>query len=607
MYLLPYDYFADQARMDLGLSLIAEQVERARAEADAALLFDNGDLLQGNPMGDYLANRHAGHPEIENPMIDAMNLLGYDAATVGNHDFNYGLSYLQQATERAEFPFVLSNVITRRGAAPERDTLLYDPFVILKRTLRTGDGRAVPIKIGVIGFVPPQITVWDFRHLVGRIITRDILDSARTWVPVMRQAGADLIVALCHSGIGPAQETTGMENAAAALAAVPGIDVILAGHAHQHFPGPDIPATAHTDPVAGRLGGKPAVMAGFWGTHLGVIDLLLEQSDTSWSVRDSRSRLQAASEPAGATPRGRKIRTRIEAAADDIHRQTLDYIRRPVGQTTIGLDTYFARVAGSGAVALVAEAQRWYMEARLSGTRHAGLPLLSAAAPFKAGGRSGPAFYTDVPKGQLTIRDISDLYFYPNTIHALRVTGRELRDWLERAAAQFLQIIPQQSDQPLLNKTFPSYNFEMMQGIGYVIDPTQPARYDASGTLINPEARRIRDIHHYGAPVSDSDVFVVATNSYRATGGGGFPGARIENIIYEAPDMVRDVILQYITDTGGVRDITPFNWQFPDLPGTSALFESAPQAATKIPALRHGRIDHVGPGQDGFDRFRLSF
>lgn len=607
MHLLPYDYFSDQPRPGQGLSLLAELIEEARAEAETALLFDNGDLLQGNPMGDFLATRHVLDPSMKNPMIAAMNMLRYDAATIGNHDFNHGLDYLRRATDQANFPFVLSNVITRRGASPDRDTLLYKPYSILPVSVVMGDGRRCKLNVGVIGFVPPQITVWDFRHLVGRVITRDILDSARTWVPLMQQAGADLIVALCHSGIGPDRETTGMENAATALAAVPGVDVVLAGHAHQHFPGDDIAPGLHVDPTAGRLYGKPTVMAGFWGAHLGIIDLLLEQTATGWRTADSRCGLRAVS---GARPRnaaGRKLRAQIEGATAGIHRETLTYIRRPVGTTGIGLDTYFARVTGSAAVALVAEAQRWYMRARLSGSRHADLPLLSAAAPFKAGGRGGPGFYTDVPKGQLTIRNISDLYFYPNTIQALRITGRELREWLERAAGQFRQIAPRQTDQPLLDLAFPSYNFDMIQGIGYQIDPTQPSRYDPAGILINAGARRITALNHMGAPVADDDLFIVATNSYRATGGGGFPGARVDNIVYQAPDMVRDVILQYIADMGGVRDIRPVNWQFPELPNTGAVFESAPKAASHIPKLAHGRIAHIGPGRNGFDRFRLHF
>lgn len=607
MHLLPYDYFADQPRLDLGLSLVAELIEAARAEVSTSLLFDNGDLLQGNPMGDFLANRHNSDPTEINPMIAAMNLLEYDAATVGNHDFNYGLSYLRHATDQAKFPFVLSNAITRRGEAPEQDTLLYDPFVILPKTVQMGDGRSEVLNIGVIGFVPPQITVWDFRHLVGQVITRDILDSARTWVPIMKKAGADLIVALCHSGIGPAREIRGMENAATALAAVPGIDVVLAGHAHQHFPGHDIPMGAHVDPGAGTLYGKPSVMAGFWGSHLGVIDVLLEKSDNGWSCRDSRSNLISVnSNPSEATT-GRQIRKAIEATVAPLHNKTLDYIRRPVGKTQIDMHTYFARVSGSAAVALVAEAQRWYLQARLSGTRYADLPLLSAAAAFKAGGRGGAGFYTDVPKGQLTIRNISDLYLYPNTIQALQITGCELREWLERSASQFLQIAENHADQPLLDVTFPSYDYDMIQGISYEIDPTQPARYDRLGRLINPDARRISSLHHYGENVADEDVFIVATNSYRATGGGNFPGARIENVVYEAPDMVRDVLLQYIADSGGIRDVTPFNWRLRSFPGTSAFFESAPRGAECIPELAHGHIEHLGPGQSGFDRYRFQF
>src|SRR5690606_33348924 len=219
------------------------------------------------------------------PIIAAMNVLGYDAATLGNHEFNYGLDYLDRALEGADFPFVSANLVRGALAADAlSDETYIAPYLIVEKQLTDGAGGSRTVKVGLIGFLPPQILTWDATHLAGKVEVRDIVETAQAYVPKMREEGADIIVALSHSGIA-ADQGPMAENAALQLAAVEGVDVVLTGHHHLVFPGPDYEGIEGVDVAAGTLNGKPAVMPGFWGSHMGLIDLLLEQdADGKWTI-----------------------------------------------------------------------------------------------------------------------------------------------------------------------------------------------------------------------------------------------------------------------------------------------------------------------------------
>ena len=284
LHVLGYDYFTDRALPGTGLARIATRIRALRASAGTSLLLDNGDFLQGTPLADWLAEEGRLGPGELHPMFGAMNALGYDGGTLGNHDFNYGLPFLVNALAGAAFPVVCANVLTARGAAPAEDTTLQPPWTVLDREVTTGDGRTLPLRIGLIGFAPPQTREWEQFSVGPRIDTRDIVAAALGHLPALRAAGADIVVALAHSGIGDATHSPGMENAATALAALDGIDVVLAGHTHQRFPGPDIAPGPAVDPVAGTLAGKPAVMAGFDGAHFGLIDLVLDHGPQGWRI-----------------------------------------------------------------------------------------------------------------------------------------------------------------------------------------------------------------------------------------------------------------------------------------------------------------------------------
>ena len=608
VHVFPYDYYSDKPVDTVGLARTAAIIEAIRAEATNALLIDNGDFLQGNPMGDYIAYERGMKDGDMHPVIQAMNTLGFDGSTLGNHEFNYGLDFLLKSVAGANFPVVSANVVKKLGAAPREDETLLRPYVILDRMVTDGAGQSHPIRVGLIGFAPPQIMNWDRKHLEGNVNARDIVATAEAWVPQMLEEGCDLIVALNHSGIAGAEHVDGMENAAVPLARVTGIDAILTGHSHLVFPSPTFDGFAEVDVAAGTISGKPGVMGGFWGSHLGLIDLLLERDGNAWRVVGSTSEarpIYQRGEDRSITPLVDSVET-VLASVSKEHDETLDYIRRAVGKTSAPLHSYFALVADDPSVQIVSIAQGWYIAEMMKGTPYEGLPILSAAAPFKAGGRGGPDYYTDVPAGDVAIKNVADLYLYPNTIRAVKVTGAQLKDWLERSAGIFNQITPGGADQVLINPDFPSYNFDVIDGVSYQIDLSQPSRYGPKGEDLNPGANRIVNLTLGGQPVDPAAEFIVATNNYRAGGGGDFPGAKGDTIVFEGPDTNRDIIVRYIHEQGMINPSADANWRFAPMPGTSVLFDTGPRAAGYIGDVKGVAIEAAGDGPDGFARFRIT-
>ena len=607
VHVFPYDYYADKPRDTVGLARTASLIKEIRDEATNSMLIDNGDFLQGNPMGDYIAYERGMKEGDMHPVIAAMNAVGFDASTLGNHEFNYGLDFLMKSLAGADFPVISANIATEMGAAPRNDKTLLKPYVILEKTVKDGDGTDHAIKIGLIGFVPPQIMNWDRRHLEGNVMTRDIVATARAYVPEMKEAGADIIIALSHSGIAASQTDEGLENASLQLAMVDGIDAILSGHHHLVFPGPKYEGIDGVDTVKGTLHGKPAAMGGFWGSHLGVIDLMLERSGNDWKIMSFATEAR----PISKRNEDRSTTALVESqqyvldSVQQQHDETLEYIRRAVGKTAAPLHSYFALVADDPSVQIVSIAQKWYIAEMMKGTEYEGLPILSAAAPFKAGGRGGPEYYTDVAVGDVAIKNVSDLYLYPNTARAVKVTGAQVKGWLERSAGMFNQVEAGKTDQVLLNPDFPSYNFDVIDGVTYEIDLSQPSRFGPKGEELNPEASRIVNLMYDGQPVTDDMEFIIATNNYRASGGGDFPGAKGDTIVFEAPDTNRDVIVRYIVEQGTINPKADANWRFKSLPGTTVLFDTGPKAQDYIDDVKGVTIEPAGDGPEGFARFRI--
>ncbi|MDN5788973.1 bifunctional 2',3'-cyclic-nucleotide 2'-phosphodiesterase/3'-nucleotidase, partial [Pseudorhodobacter sp.] len=608
VHVFPYDYYADKPVDTVGLSRTASLIEGIRAEATNSILIDNGDFLQGNPLGDYIAYERGMKEGDTHPVINAMNTLGFDASTLGNHEFNYGLPFLLTSLQGANFPVVSANVAKKLGATPREDKTLLPPYIIIERTIKDGTGETYPIKIGLIGFVPPQIMNWDRKHLEGNVQTRDIVDTAKAYIPEMKEKGADIIIALCHSGIGDADHIDGAENAAVPLAAIDGIDAILTGHSHLVFPSKTFEGRAGTDITAGTISGKPGVMGGFWGSHMGLIDLLLERDGSTWRIVSHT----AEARPISKRNEDKSISALVPdyapvlAAVQKEHDATLEYVRRAVGKTAAPLYSYFALVADDPSVQVVSNAQTWYIKQMLEGTEFAELPLLSAAAPFKAGGRGGADYYTDVPVGDVAIKNVADLYLYPNTVRAVQVTGAQVKGWLERSAGMFNQITAGGTDEVLLNPDFPSYNFDVIDGVTYKIDLSQPPMFDKDGAVINPDTNRITDLRFNGQPIDKDAKFIIATNNYRASGGGSFPGADGTTIIFEGPDTNRDVLVRYIVDQGTINPTADDNWGFAPLPGTTVLFDTGPGGKQYLSDVKGVKIEAAGDGDNGFARYRIT-
>ncbi|MFN3208929.1 MAG: 5'-nucleotidase C-terminal domain-containing protein, partial [Roseovarius sp.] len=402
-------------------------------------------------------------------------------------------------------------------------------------------------------------TTWDHLHLEGRVTTRGIVETALTEVPLLRAAGADLVIALAHTGLGSAVAPSehadpGHENAALALARVPGIDAILAGHSHHVFP--DIasprPGAPGVDHRAGTLAGVPAIMAGFRGSHLGVLDLCLAppRDGAGWTVRASYSRARPVQPDAAAAPTPPD--PQIERLARPAHRAALRLTARPIGHTSRPLRSYFARILPCDADAPILAAKMWALRNALAGTPHADLPILATTTCFRAGGHAGPDAFVDIPAGPLTLGHVAELYPFPNTLVGLRMTGAQVADWLERAASCFRQLRTGLGNrpQPLWDPAFAGHAFDTVAGLSYRIDLSRPARYDAEGRLVNPDARRIHDLRHGEHPLDPGAVFGVAVNNFRAFGGGPYPGAHPDSILHDARKPVRDHLVAFLRDTG---------------------------------------------------------
>lgn len=603
-HVTPWDYLGNRASPATGLARIASLIARARAETGCCLLVDNGDFLQGSPLGDVAALKASGVGL--HPMIAAMNALAYDAATLGNHEFSHGLDFLTDHLQGARFPVVAANLVRRLGASVAEDVPLVPPRIILRRRLRDPSGVERPLAIGILGFAPPQTTQWDHAKLGHAVAARDILEAAPHHIARLREEGADLVLALSHSGIGAETGQPWMENASAALAALPGIDALVTGHTHQTFPAPDFSASAAVDPVAGTLWGKPAVMPGFYGSHLGLIDLDLRW-EGRWRVTGGQSSLRPIAER---LPSGRLVaRTRsapaILALAEPAHRATRAWARRVVGSCRHPLHSYFAMISASPAIRLIARAQAAHVADVLRDGPHAHLPVLSVAAPFHCGGRGGPENYTHVEAGRLSMRHVFDLYPHPNTVAALLLTGAELHGWLERSFSQFRQVIPDAQDQELLDMDFPSFNFDLVEGLTWEVDLSAPGRHDCRGEVVRPEASRIRRLSWQGRPLEPDQRFVLATNSYRVNGSGGFAVARPDHQILNGLRASRDVLMDYIASAGEIPPPDPPNWRFRPMPGTSVCFDSAPGAASHLEDLAPLRAEALGITPPGFRRFRL--
>ena len=479
---------------------------------------DSGDTIQGTPFGTYKALIDPVAQGETHPMYKAFEMLGYDAETLGNHEFNYGLEFLDRMVKAAKINIINANV---RNA--QTGDYYYNPYKIVNKTFTDTDGKQVTLKIGITGVLPTQILVWDKANLEGKVTVDDPMEAVKAIVPKMKAAGADYILVAAHSGIGDNEYTKNEENEGYQIAGIEGVDAVATGHSHADFPNGDgtsfYAKYPGVDDVNGLINGKPVVMAGKFGDHLGIMDVKLTYTDGKWKVVNSKAKLE-------------KIDTKSDVADKDLidmaahdHNGTINYVRKEVGETTAPITSYFAQVQDDPSIQIVNNAQLWYAKKQVAGTADENLPILSAAAPFKAGTRGDATYYTDIPAGPLAIKNVADLYLYDNVTALLKVTGAQIKEWLEMSAGQFNQIDPNSKEpQQLINSSYRSYNYDVIDGLTYKFDLTQPNKYDREGKLVNPDASRVRDLAYQGKPIDLNQTFLVVTNNYRAT--GNFPGVK---------------------------------------------------------------------------------
>ncbi|WP_432731997.1 bifunctional 2',3'-cyclic-nucleotide 2'-phosphodiesterase/3'-nucleotidase [Variovorax sp. W6] len=554
-----YDYFKLAEDKSYGYERTATLINAARKEFPNTMLFDNGDTIQGTALADYeaLVSRIPCTQPLS--IYKVMNATGYDAGTLGNHEFNYGLDFLNQVigggldVEGVDgskkcagptFPMVLANVQSVKSGKP-----LIAPYTIVtKQFTATGpDGKpvTVPVKVGVIGFTTPGILNWDKRYLEGKVRTEGAVESATRYVPELRAKGADIVVALQHGGLDASPYSPTMESPGLYMSKVPGIDALMMGHQHGTFPDRGAKpgyTQAGVDNAAGTVNGVPAVMGSSWGKALGLIKLELVYDGKAWSVDKSKTFVEARSTQTGKDGAGKAIYVDADPSVAPLietqHQAAITYVKTPIGSTDFRMNTYFADVGDPGAIQIVNQAQADYVKAYIQGNlpQYASLPVLSVSAPFKSGYEGGRD-YTDVAVGNLAIFNAADLYLYPNTVYAVKVTGAEIKGWLEAAAKRFKRIDPAVTADQQLISTFPGYNFDMFTtpDVQYEIDVTQA------------EGSRIKNLSYLGAAIDPAKEFVIATNNYRATSGASFiPALDGRATIYASPDANRDVLIEYI-------------------------------------------------------------
>lgn len=552
--MMDFDYYKDTATEKFGLVRTASLIHAARNEVKNSVLVDNGDLIQGSPLGDYMAAKGLKDGDVH-PVYKALNTLDYAVGNLGNHEFNYGLDYLHNALAGAKFPYVNANIIDVKTQKP-----LFTPYLIKETSVIDKDGNPQTLKIGYIGFVPPQIMIWDKANLSGKVTVNDITETARKYVPEMREKGADI--------------------------------------------------------AKGTLNGIPAVMPGMWGDHLGVVDLVLNNDSGKWQVTQAKAEARPIYDAAAKKSLSAEDSKLVGILKAD-HDATREFVSKPIGKSADNMYSYLALVQDDPTVQVVNNAQKAYVEHFIQGDPDlAKLPVLSAAAPFKVGGRKNdPASFVEVEKGQLTFRNAADLYLYPNTLVVVKASGKEVKEWLECSAGQFNQIdIHSNKPQSLINwDGFRTYNFDVIDGVNYQIDVSQPARYDGECQMVNPQAERIKNLTFNGKPVDPNATFLVATNNYRAYG-GKFAGTGDSHIAFASPDENRAVLAAWIgaesKRAGEIHPAADNNWRLAPIHSDTALdirFETSPgdKAAAFIKAKGQYPMKKVAVDDIGFAIYQV--
>lgn len=474
-----WDYEADRPA-PLGLTRFATLVDSLkRQHPGRVLVVDAGDLIQGNPFATYFARVAPRDPH---PVLDAMNAIGYDVATPGNHEFNFGLAVMRRSLAAASFPYVSANIVSVSNDRPSMP-----PFVLLERG---------GVRVGLTGLTTPGVMIWDGKLVAGRVRVERMLDRAAPALRTLANAGADLLIALVHAGLGPrsSYDTTGVgrENGAELLASLPvPPHIVVVGHSHRVM----------ADSI---IAGVHFVQPRNWARVATVTHVSLKREDGRWGVQGVRGELVDLA----SVPPSPRLAARVGAAHDAVR----EWAAAPIGEAASDFDATLARGEDTPIIDFVNAVQR-----AATGTQ------LSATAAFNlAGGFAA---------GPVRLRDVAALYPYENTLRAVRLPGAALRAYLERSAAYFR---PYPGDDDPIDPAVPGYNFDIVSGVEYVIDLAQPV------------GSRIRELRYDGRPVAPDDTFTLALNSYRQAGGGGFTMFEGLPVVYDRGENVRDLLVETI-------------------------------------------------------------
>ncbi|WP_353901897.1 5'-nucleotidase C-terminal domain-containing protein [Micromonospora harpali] len=531
-----WDYYRDaeyddSKHNDVGVAKLATLVNQIRAERTgrATLVLDAGDTIQGTPLATYYAKQEPITTTGEtHPMANAMNVLKYDAVTLGNHEFNYGLPLLAKWIGQLGFPALAANAVNEATGKPA-----YLPYVI--KEVRLGGHGAPKLKVGILGLTNPGVAIWDKGNVEGRLVFADMVETAAKWVPVMRARGADLVIVSAHGGdsgtssYGPELPN---ENPCTMIAEqVPGIDAILFGHAHNEVVEKFV-TNARTG--AQVLLSEPSK----WGQRLTRMDFTLTRERGCWKVVSKHATMlntnTVVEDPA------------VLAAVRGQHTKTVSYVNTVVARSTVELSAAESRYRDTPILDFINHVQTEVVTAALAGTEHAALPVLSIAAPF-----SRTAVF---PAGDVRIRDVAGLYVYDNTLEAVVLTGAEVRAYLEYSAKYFTTLAVGAPVDPatISDPAVPDYNYDVFSGLDYDIDVSRPVGQRIT-RLVLPGT---------GAPVADDARFVVAVNNYRRSGGGNFPGI-VKPQVYNAQQEIRQLLIDWAQERGTIDPADFFvpNWR----------------------------------------------
>ncbi|MFF5972672.1 bifunctional metallophosphatase/5'-nucleotidase [Streptomyces sp. NPDC012769] len=520
-----WDYFTDKefddkAHNDVGLAKISTLVKQVRAEKGECntLLIDAGDTIQGTQLSYYYAKvdpiTQAGGPV--HPMAQAMNAIGYDAAALGNHEFNYGIPVLRKFQEQCDFPLLGANALDAKTLRPA-----FPPYSMHR--LRTPHGRDV--KVAVLGLTNPGIAIWDKANVSGKMVFPGLEEQAAKWVPKLRSMGADVVIVSAHSGSSGTSsygdQLPYIENAAGLVAEqVPGIDAILVGHAHTEIA---------EYRVTNKETGKDVVLSEplKWGQRLTLFDVDLVWEKGRWVVE----RLGATVLNSNTVPEDPEI-TGLLA---DEHKKVVAYVNQIIGTSTAVMTTADAPWKDEPIIDLINVVQAETVKAALAGGAYADLPVLSQASCFSRTAR--------IPAGQVTIRDAAGLYPFENTLEARLMTGAQLKDYLEYSAKYYVTTpagAPVDTAKLTNADGTPDYNYDAVSGLTYEIDIAKPA------------GQRIVNLSFEGRPLDPAARFVLAVNNYRASGGGAFPHIAGAQQLWANSDEIRNTIIQWVKAKGTV-------------------------------------------------------